>query len=352
MDKIRKKRKRPSQDYAVSPKARAIVILIGEEKDSDTVWVQNLKYELDLLISPHANFTIRIVSVERMSIVLQPNVVDDWHYVINRVPESSRSNIAKTSLAILRYCELFHIKVYNPYNCFLIGQNKILHHAVLSALGLRSPVSVLVRDMDSIKSIIKNRTLEFPVLLKPNAGGYGKGIQKFECKEELLKFCRENTHIDRNIFGMDGSALIQHCYGSSQSPDVYRVWLLNGSLQCAIKVERPRGGFSGACMSDACSAARTIVTAVDVTTLDEQIKSAILKIGDFCGADCCSIEYLLDTFKSKQEAPKNPIYFDVNMLSTLPTNKPEFGIINSQRVWGTRNFWKELADDIFKKIPF
>ena len=93
MDKIRKKRKRPSQDYAVSPKARAIVILIGEEKDSDTVWVQNLKYELDLLISPHTNFTIRIVSVERMSIIVQPHVVDDWHYVINRVPESSRSNI-------------------------------------------------------------------------------------------------------------------------------------------------------------------------------------------------------------------------------------------------------------------
>ena len=187
MDKGRKKRKRSSQKCTPSPKARVIVILIGEEKDSDTVWVQNLKYELDLLISPHPNFTIRIVSVERMSIVLQPNVVDDWHYVINRVPESSRSNIAKTSLAILRYCELFHIEVYNPYNCFLIGQNKILHHAVLSALGLRSPVSVLVRDMDSIKSIIKNQTLEFPVLLKPNAGGYGKGIQKFECKENLKR---------------------------------------------------------------------------------------------------------------------------------------------------------------------
>ena len=54
MDKIRKKRKRSSQNYAVSPKARVIVILIGEEKDSDAVWVQNLKYELDLL-----NFSTR-----------------------------------------------------------------------------------------------------------------------------------------------------------------------------------------------------------------------------------------------------------------------------------------------------
>ena len=66
MDKGRKKRKRSSQKCTPPPKARVIVILIGEEKDGDAVWVQNLKYELELLISP--NFTIRIVSVERMSI--------------------------------------------------------------------------------------------------------------------------------------------------------------------------------------------------------------------------------------------------------------------------------------------
>ena len=350
MDGAIKKRKRPRRHDDILPKAKAIVILIGEEKDIGTVWVQNLKYELDLLVSPRANFTVQIVPVEKMFMVVQPHVVNDWHYVINRVPESSRSDIAKISLAILRYCELFHIKVYNSAECLLIGQNKILHHAVLSALGLQSPVSVLVRDIDSIKTIVENETLSFPVLLKPNAGGYGKGIQKFKCKEELLKFYNENKHMNRNFFGMDGSALIQHCYGLSPSPTVYRVWVLNGSLQCAIKVDRPRGGFSGACMSDACTAVKTVVTAIDVATLDTHIKRAILKIADFCGAHCCSIEYLFENAESEQQAPKDPIYFDVNMLSTLPTNKPEFGVINSQSVWGTRNFWKELASDIFRKF--
>ena len=181
---------------------KKIIILIGQNKDSEAIWVKSVYNELKtlLLTDPSTKKAkLEILSVESLSINVYSNVINDWHYVINRVPESSPSNIAKTATAILKYCDLLNISVFNNYESYLIGQNKLLHHGILSALSLTSPKSVLVRNIDTIKTIANQTKLKFPLLLKPNSGGYGRGILQFQTKDELMQFCDNNNNNNNKL---------------------------------------------------------------------------------------------------------------------------------------------------------
>ena len=337
---------------------KKIIILIGQNKDSEAIWVKSIYNELKtlLLTDPSTKKAkLEILSVESLSINVYSNVINDWHYVINRVPESSPSNIAKTATAILKYCDLLNISVFNNYESYLIGQNKLLHHGILSALSLTSPKSVLVRNIDTIKTIANQTKLKFPLLLKPNSGGYGRGILQFQTKDELMQFCDNNNNNNNKLFGNDGTALLQEFHGKLTGSTVYRIWTLNNCIQCGIKVERPRGGFGGACLSDTCGRTQTIVHALDVKKiLDEKIINDILNIEKLCKADCCSVEFLFDQDNDGNDIMDKPIYFDVNMLSTLPTNLGinDNRIINAENIWDGSNWnhWYFFALEIFNKI--
>ena len=365
-----KKRKRNARGDVekVIKKSGRVVILIGEEKDRSAIWVVKLQQQLAQYLSLSdalQHLSLCVLSVEMLKINVVSNNVENWCYVINRVPESSRSNIAKTATAILQYCTLLNVNVYNSYECYVIGQNKLLHHGILSALSLRSPPSILIRNFDAIKNIfdhqLKNDNaaqtsvkLKFPVLLKPNSGGYGRGIFKFQTKNEILDFCEKNKDdMEKTLFGNDGTALLQQYYGSVAGSTVYRVWTLNGQIQCGIKVEKPKGGFGGACLSDTCSRTQTVVEAIDIkSNLSKKLQTDILRIEELCKANCCSVEYLFEADDSGNLKSKDPIFFDVNMLSTLPTNLGvQNKIKNANKVWGEAwNHWKLLAMDIVNNI--
>jgi len=344
-----------------------VIILIGEEKDRNAIWVVKLQQYLAQYLSLSdalQHLSLSVLSVETLKINVVSNKVENWCYVINRVPESSQSNIAKTATAILQYCTLLNINVYNSYECYLIGQNKLLHHGILSALSLRSPPSILVRNFDAIKNAFDHQNdnavqtsvkLKFPVLLKPNSGGYGRGIFKFQTKDEILDFCDKNKDggMEKTLFGNDGTALLQQYYNSVAGSTVYRVWTLNGQIQCGIKVERPKGGFGGACLSDTCSRTQTMVEAIDIdNNLSKKLQYDILRIEKLCKANCCSVEYLFEADDLGNLQLEDPIFFDVNMLSTLPTNLGvQNKIKNANKVWGEAwNHWKLLAMDIFNNI--
>lgn len=52
-----------------------------------------------------------------------------------------------------------------------IGANKYMHHAVLKAVGCETPKSVIVKPGQ--KPIEAAKNLLFPLIYKPNAGGFG-----------------------------------------------------------------------------------------------------------------------------------------------------------------------------------
>lgn len=77
----------------------------------------------------------------------------------------------KACLAAIAFAELHGIPVINGAHCMSIGANKYMHHAVLKAVGCETPKSVIVKPGQ--KPIEAAKNLFFPLIYKPNAGGFG-----------------------------------------------------------------------------------------------------------------------------------------------------------------------------------
>merc|ERR1711957_1114981 len=84
------------------------------------------------------------------------------------------------------------------------------------------------------------------VLFKPNAGSFGKGIVKFGVDDHAKIRLHAN---ETASLGNDGIAMLQEYH---QVRDVYRVFVLNGSVLCGVKVSIAQDQeFSAQCMASA-----------------------------------------------------------------------------------------------------
>jgi len=94
-----------------------------------------------------------------------------WSCLVNRVSDAAPPSEFKSCLAAIAFAHLHDIPVINGANCFSIGANKYMHHAILNAVGCRTPRSVVVQP--GCKYLELAKQLTFPLILKPNAGGFG-----------------------------------------------------------------------------------------------------------------------------------------------------------------------------------
>jgi len=201
-----------------------------------------------------------------------------------------------------------------------------------------------------IKSPTSPSKLRFPLLLKPNAGGFGRGQIRLANEEEVKSALSEGTAADS--FAADGVALIQNYHSYTAT---YRVWTLGDKVQCAVRVEQ-----GSPCMADVCALRRSRIVAWSPPA---EVSDACIRVMKLCGAECGSIEFLteVDYEKEKKKSESsaastasasttfdevtlaNAIFFDVNLVSTLPDPAK---VINTDGVWPTPapDFYAQLAD--------
>lgn len=165
------------------------------------------------------------------------------------------------------------------------------------------------------------------VLVKPNAGGFGAGITKMKSVPDELP-----------VFE-DGITLVQS-YIPPKSGKLYRVWFLEGRVQCAVEriLEDDSDEFTGACAAPTCSIRPPSLEAFAVpSVVRHEIEDQLLPL--LPDARCGSVEYLCSETGER-------FYFDLNLLSTLPIR-----VSNLQGVWGDGyNPWKELAQTIMNVL--
>ena len=111
---------------------------------------------------------------------------------------------------------------------------------------LSAPTTVVYYAKDEKEKIInidtrifqKNRRGIIEVLVKPNAGGFGAGIKKihFPCPSDATNPQTESIIAKTSIPSSfeDGMALVQQ-YEKPIDGKIYRVWFLNGKVQCAVR---------------------------------------------------------------------------------------------------------------------
>ncbi|RYZ19374.1 MAG: hypothetical protein EOO16_20105 [Chitinophagaceae bacterium] len=248
-----------------------------------------------------------------------------WSVVINRVSSSSYLRGHTQAIFVvndfLGYLEHNGVRVINGTRASEIETSKALQLVLFRRLGLGFPKSVVVNDASQL--LPASEDLQFPVVVKPNIGGSGAGIIRFDTRDELAAA----VEAGRIGLGIDYTALLQE-YIPARGGHIHRVETLAGKYLYAIKVFPPQDSFN-LCPAEICQAPQP--PAAGEACLTNAAKSGIRvepftppagviadveRIVQEAGIDVGGIEYLID------DRSGDILYYDINALSNFIADAP------------------------------
>lgn len=216
------------------------------------------------------------------------------------------------TLSLLQQLEAAGADVINGSQAFGLEISKASQVSLLQRLGLPTPRTVLLHNPDLAVDAAKD--LRFPILTKPNIGGSGAGIQRFDSEEEISSALADGSL----SAGFDGTLLLQE-YVEPKDGRITRVEFLNDEFLYAIQIEVGDAGFN-LCPADICETERSgaqKVGGISYVRPPEHVIDAVLRIGRAGGMALGGVEYL----ESAQDG--QIYYYDVNALSNFVAKAPD-----------------------------
>ncbi|MGH2492788.1 MAG: ATP-grasp domain-containing protein, partial [Candidatus Limnocylindria bacterium] len=175
---------------------------------------------------------------------------------------------------------------------------------------------------DPTQAPIAARELRFPVMVKPNVGGSGAHMRRFDSPEDLASGA---SAID---LGPDGTGLVQE-FLESEDGASRRVEFLGDEYLYAIRIANEAGQDFNLCPADICQvqeAAQFDNCVVDAPTKKQlqidafeaprAIVGDVLRIARAGGLDVGGVEYLVSARDGL------PYVYDINALSNFVTDAP------------------------------
>lgn len=218
----------------------------------------------------------------------------------------------------LAWLESHGVDVINGAAAFRIETSKAQQIALLARLGIRAPKTRVVSNLEALPNAAK--TLQFPILVKPNIGGSGAGIARFDDPIELAKAVHEKTIAS----GLDGVLLAQE-YHRPRGNSIVRIETLEGRYLYGIRIHLGDSAEFNLCPADVCktvdgqelssvacpAGAAVAGLTVEAYTPPEELIDAAERIARTAQIDVGGIEYL----ESSRDAA---VYFyDINALSNF-----------------------------------
>jgi hypothetical protein len=243
------------------------------------------------------------------------------------------------TLNYLQFLESSGARVINGSHTVLLEISKAQQAALLHRLSVPHPKTLVTNSFDEILNNIDD--FSFPLLIKPNCGGSGMGITKFNSKKELIDAIKSQTL----SLPQEQMVVVQE-FIQPKDGHIVRVETIGGKVIYAMKVFT--SGTFNLCPSDSCDLTRNEVvtsnsasdigycvadTSTDVRfelypELPNEIKVSIETIVAEAGLECAGIEYVTG-------ANGDWYIYDINALSILRSSfKEEYGI----------DGWRLLAD--------
>ena len=222
----------------------------------------------------------------------------------------------------LAHLDRIGTRVINGCKAYSLEISKAAQLALLHSLGLATPRSSIVNCATQAASAAQE--IGFPVIVKPNLGGRGAGVRRFDSAPAL-----ERAAAAREIdFGIDSTALVQE-FLPVRGGHITRVETLGGKFLYAIKVDTSGENFN-LCPAEICrtedgaSAANTMGLVdspkaglkVEGYTPPQEIIDAVEKVVGAAQIDVGSIEYIVD------DRDGGIVYYDINALSNFVANAP------------------------------
>jgi len=225
------------------------------------------------------------------------------------------------TLAYLEHLELQGVRVLNGAKAFRYEISKAGQASLLKSLGLRFLPSRIIHSPH--QAVAAAEGLRYPIIVKANTGGSGKGITRFNTKAELAAALAAGQ-VD---LGNDSVALVQE-FIPARGGFITRVETLGGKYLYAIKVHLTGETFD-LCPADICqtSTGQSLENACVVEASKAGLKvegydapakvtQDIERIVRAAGIDVGGIEYIVD------DRDGNIYYYDINALSNFVADAP------------------------------
>ncbi|KAL3923986.1 MAG: hypothetical protein SGILL_001324 [Bacillariaceae sp.] len=376
----------------------------------EVVVVEDLLSTPFCLSSYDESFTGKVVSSSSSNSSLYSSF-GRWKGLVNRVSDAAEPWEAKAAASILQLVkQVWKIPVWNGPDAYSLCSHKWCHHVLFARANLKSPDTVAVlRDIDgdkdkhdeaamrSVQMLLDmqppSKLKELQYLVKPNAGGFGAGIEKRTIRNKDLLPQTGGASTDGLAIPSqtmpnfsDRFTLFQR-YSKPRNGKIYRVWFLLGQVQCAVErtVDLEEDGephqsprqqqhetsstseFTSGCAGGMCQlssnrtrdghtmasptskpTSRPWAVPEDVVREIEQQLLPVLPDDAHCG----SVEFLyvsqvdttiINDANNDASSTQRRLYFDLNLLSTLPSDQNQSGgsFLASQL-----DPWKQLASAI------
>jgi len=181
---------------------------------------------------------------------------------------------------LLASLEKSGVRVVNGYDAFQIEISKALQVALFRSHGVGYPRTRVVNSPCQIVAAASELT--FPVVVKPNIGGRGAGITKFDSPEDL------KTAVEQNLIdlGIDSTALIQE-FVPKRDGSIQRIETLGGKFLYGLKIY-PQGENFNLCPAEVCQ-------------IEDQPQSGISAVGEMCLTDAPKTGLRIEKFEPPAE---------------------------------------------------
>ncbi len=245
-----------------------------------------------------------------------------WSIVLNRMSPSAylrgHSRSITYTKEFLRYLEAAGADVVNGAAGFALETSKAAQMLLLRRLGLPAPRTRIINDPAQAPAAAEG--VLFPIVVKPNIGGSGAGITRFDTRETL----RAAAYSGALDLGIDGTALVQE-FLPPRGEHIVRVEVLAGRFLYAIRVYPDFAAGFNLCPADICQPDAAPAIAPDLCPVDlpkvalrvegytppASVIRDVLRIAEAAGFDLGGVEYLVC------DRDGEIYYYDVNVLSNF-----------------------------------
>lgn len=167
----------------------------------------------------------------------------------NRMSASSHTREHRYAVefteSILSWLEFHGRKVINGRQALTLEVRKVEQQLALNKFGIKTPKTIVTNNKEDLLKAAKELDV-FPFILKPNRGGKGLGVKRYDTIQQL--------EVDVNTGGvpesLDGILLVQE-FVESIDGRVTRMEFIGGKFYYAVSIDSSKG-FE-LCPADSCN---------------------------------------------------------------------------------------------------
>jgi len=286
-------------------------------------WFLPLFAELERRGTPY----VRINAAQHHFDPSQLNGEGNYSLVFNRMsPSAYRRGHGQGIFYTLYYLD--HLeqrgkRIINGQKAFRYETSKALQLSLLESLRLPYPKSRVINN--PADAVAASQGLRFPIVVKPNIGGSGAGVAKFDTLQQLDEAAKDGK-LD---LGLDTTALVQE-FIPARGGHIVRVEVVGCKFLYGIKVHLTGETFD-LCPADICrttggqdlaraacpvDAPKTGLRVEGYTPPDDIIRS-VERIMQEARIEVGGVEYIID------DRDGQLYFYDINALSNFVADGPK-----------------------------